>query len=455
MTGSVAPDADARQGRTNRFRIGVAAAVVAGFALRMVHLFAFDHQQLGGDGLGYVIVANRAGEGLWFVNPLADVPDALHPPMWTLVLSLMNRVGLHELVSYQIFASVIGAATIVVVALVGRRVAGERAGLIAAAIAAIYPGLWMYERIMLSETLLFLLVGITLLAVFAFRDRPSTLGAAGLGLLVGVLALTRSEELLVAAFIVVPVLLGRRAVPLAKRLAWLVLAGAVAVAAIAPWTLYNRDRFARPVYLSNGSGQVLLIGNCDKAYDGPTTGWFDDDCLLRVGFDQPDQSIRDSMYREEGLRRARENLDRLPVVVVARVGRTFGFWAPFQQTDLEWEMQGTGPLVPRAGLVMYWLMLPLAAYGVVLLRRRGVPVYPLLGFAGIVLVTTIVTLGESRYRAAVEVPLVVLAAVALDALARRWRAAPADTPTDADADADGDTPRRGDAADPSADVRAG
>ena len=58
-----------------------------------------------------------------------------------------------------------------IVALLGRRLAGERAGLIAAGIAAIYPTLIAADGALMSETLYGLL---TQRPAFAGRSRPAS-----------------------------------------------------------------------------------------------------------------------------------------------------------------------------------------------------------------------------------------------------------------------------------------
>ena len=66
----------------------------------------------------------------------------------------------------------------------------------------------------------------------------------------------------------------------------------------------------------------------------------------------------------------------------------------------------------------------LAAYGVVVLRRRDGPWAVLLAPVALVILVTLISYGFTRLRVAAEPAIVVLAAVALDALAaRRWRAA--------------------------------
>jgi hypothetical protein len=56
----------------------------------------------------------------------------------------------------------------------------------------------------------------------------------------------------------------------------------------------------------------------------------------------------------------------------------------------------------------------------VILRRRGVSLLPLLAFAVTVSIGVAVTYGFTRFRAAAEVPIVVLAAVTADVAVRRF-----------------------------------
>ena len=79
--------------------------------------------------------------------------------------------------------------------LLGRRVAGERVGLIAALIAAIHPTLWTWTGSVRSESLYAPLIALALLSAYG---SPSALGArtaALLGAAIGLAALTRSEAL--------------------------------------------------------------------------------------------------------------------------------------------------------------------------------------------------------------------------------------------------------------------
>ena len=78
-------------------------------------------------------------------------------------------------------------------------------------------------------------------------------------------------------------------------------------------------------------------------------------------------------------------------------------------------------------------MMVLAVLGVVVLRRRRVPVFPLLAFPITVLISVALTFGQARYRAPAEAALVILAAVAIDAAIERRRE-PSGAPNDGEPD---------------------
>jgi hypothetical protein len=130
--------------------------------------------------------------------------------------------------------------------------------------------------------------------------------------------------------------------------------------------------------------------------------------------------VADGQYRSRAIDFMRENSSRVPIVSVARLGRTFNFYRPFQQVFFERE-RNTDLWVLRLAVICYWALLPPAVAGVVIARRRGIPVYPLLVFPVTVLIATLFTIGAVRYRAPAEIPLVLLAAVGLDAAIERSR----------------------------------
>ena len=396
------------------------------FGLRIAIVVLARGDRVNGDGYEWSKQGNLNAAGHWFVSAFNLSPDALRPPGWALALTVWAWLGQHDWFHQQILSCLIGTATVAMIGIVGRRLAGDRAGLVAAGIAAVYAGLWVYERALLSEVLLLLGVTIMILLAYRFRDRPSVGGAAVLGGMCGLLALIRSEQILVLPLLVLPLMAAVKGVSGRRRIGWFALAAAVMLIVVAPWTIFNLGRFQRPVLLSNGFGAAAATGNCNTAYYGPETGYGDLKCLPI--FVKGDQSVQDSEDAHIALTYAEGHLSRLPVVLVAREGRTFGFWNPFQQADIDAQWMGSWVGVTRIALVSYWALLIPAVVGGVVLRRRRVALYPLLVFVAIAAVTVLPTIGDPRYRATAEIPLVLLAAVAIDAWLPTRRSAPSRAP---------------------------
>ncbi|HXW34228.1 MAG TPA: hypothetical protein VEJ87_06585, partial [Acidimicrobiales bacterium] len=163
---------------------------------------------------------------------------------------------------------------------------------------------------------------------------------------------------------------------------------------------------------SNGFGAAAATGNCKQTYYGPEIGYGTLRCLPL--FVKGDQSVQDGEDAHIALHYAEGHLSRLPLVVFAREGRTFGFWNPAQQTEIDASWMGTWIGVTRVEMVSYWLLVLPAVGGLVVLRRRGVIVYPLIAFVLTTVVAVAPAIGDPRYRAAADVPLVLLASIGVD-----------------------------------------
>src|SRR4051794_39721427 len=139
-----------------RFAFALAAIALAGLILRLTYVIAVRHDVVGGDGFGYALNALNLAHGKGFTEPFARAatPDAIHPPAWATVLMLPALFGLRTFLQLQVLACLVGTTSVVFIGMCGKRLAGARAGLIAAGIAAVYPGFWMFERELLSEALL-------------------------------------------------------------------------------------------------------------------------------------------------------------------------------------------------------------------------------------------------------------------------------------------------------------
>jgi hypothetical protein len=120
-----------------------------------------------------------------------------------------------------------------------------------------------------------------------------------------------------------------------------------------------------------------------------------------------------------------DHADRVPVVMAARVGRALKVYGVGQEIDYDDLIHSQDRWVVYAGLVSWYVVAGLAVAGaVVLRRRREVPVFPLLVVPAVVLMAVAAIFAQTRYRAPAEPAVVVLAAVAVDAMLPRRRAGP-------------------------------
>lgn len=392
--------------RLSGFARSLGLIAAAGLVGRLLFLYASRGWDVGGDGYAYQIEAKRlASEHI--------IQGSLHPPAWTFFMAVPPALSLDGLGYQQVMTAIIGTTTIVVTGLAGRKAFGPRIGLIAAGLAAVYANLWLYEREVLSEPLSVLMVATTILAFFWFREAPSTRRVALLGLLVGFMALVRSELILASVLMVTPLILATADVAWRKRIGWLALAGAVAVAMILPWAAYNGSRYEHPVFLSSGLGPAMRVGNCRPAYKGKLLGYYEFGCVTFVKDLSTDPSVSDAQLRRAAIEFMVDDPVKAAQVSVIRLGRTWNVYRPFQQVHFETE-RGSPVWVIRLAMFSYWALLPLAVAGAVLTRRRGVPLYPFLVFPLIVVVAVLPTIGTVRYRATAEIVIVLLAAVTLD-----------------------------------------
>lgn len=425
--------------RPSRFALLLGLVVVAALAVRIAFTIAVDPP--GGenpdaltDARAYHLLGRNLADGEGYVRPFdrerlgLERPTAEYPPLFPAMLAALSTVGVDSPDGQQLALCFLGAGTVALVGLVGRRVAGETVGLAAAAIAAVYPMLFQADAVLMTESAYAFVVAAALLLAYRAVDRPSPVRFALLGLVIGVGALTRAEALLLAPLLVVPVAAARRDLPAARRLQLAALGIGVAALTVVPWTARNASRFDTLVPVSNNLGTLLDGANCASTYSGTHIGFWrstfgtraagSDECFEGFVIEDPDfdEAEAAAFHRDAGIRYARDHMSRLPAVALARLGRTFGVFDVHEQVRLE-SLEGRTVRWQTLGTRMYWALLPLGVYGAVSLRRRREVIAPLLSTVGLVAVTTVVTYGNQRFRIAAEPAIVVLAATGVVALA--------------------------------------
>jgi hypothetical protein len=355
-------------------------------------------------------------------GPEVFEPSAGHPPGYVIYLAAFGLVGLDSATANRLASGLAGAFAVALIGVaarwVGRRAGlgegvADRAGLIAAFLAAIYPNLWINDALILSESLYAALTALVILAAYRFWFDPKGTNAALLGASCAVAALTRSEGLLWLPFLVLPLAVMLRDQTWRRRLTLAVGSGLVALALMAPWMIRNIATFEEPSppYLATGSGRVLAFGNCDLTYSGRFFGYWNIGCAPSEF--SGDESQIDRIHREKATEFMNAHRSELPKVALARVGRMWQVFRTDEGVEFDRFFERRGLDETRFALWQYYVMLPIGVAGVVLLWRRRVTIIPLVAPFVLVTFTAASTFGITRYRVPSEVALTMLAGLGL------------------------------------------
>jgi 4-amino-4-deoxy-L-arabinose transferase-like glycosyltransferase len=407
--------------RRRRFGWALTAIVAVGLGVRVgyVLIFAQHVNNKVYDSFWYGVTANELKQGHFFAVPFTNAPSAAHPPLTSILAGSVNfLIGLHAGTTFQrLVMAVLGTGAVLCVGLLGRSVAGPWVGLVAAGLAAVAPNFWIPSGIVMSEAPAMLFMALILLAVVRLIRSPTVVMAALLGAACGAEALVRAELLLFVPFLLVPAALLARSVSLRRRFGLMAVGILCSLFVVAPWVGRNLATFTDPTYISTGNGYALLGANCPQTYAGPQLGSWSLSCSLAAPA-HGDESVEAAKAQHAAVQYAEHHAGRLPVVVLARVGRVWDFYQPIQMANTD---VNEGRPVPAslAGLGFYYALLPLGVVGIVLFRRRRIPQWFLLVPAGIITVVAAAFFGTVRFRAPFEVCLVVLAAPPL-VFAGQW-----------------------------------
>ena len=328
---------------------------------------------------------------------------------------------------------VLSVATIALVFLLGRRMAGDRAGLIAAALAAAYPVLIAFSHYLLTETLYVFLLLAALASLVAGKPQPTSLRAAAAGALFGLLALTREVGLVappVAAAYLVWTARPRPGGGL--RLAGILVASTMLV--VAPWSVYLNGHSESLVLVSRTTWLNLYLGNHEGAH------------FLRYRELGEDRGARERAARELAVAAVSERMPTWPLEKT--VGNVPDLLRPtafpvrrlLQRPDSEvtlpgalgsWAYRFRWDALDRAALrtaaaasvgIAYLALLFTGTAGLVLSRERRLAAL-LAAVALAHVVPVILTFPNTRFRLPIMPLLIVGAAALLVSPSASWRTA--------------------------------
>jgi 4-amino-4-deoxy-L-arabinose transferase-like glycosyltransferase len=256
--------------KMDRVRLWLLVIIVVAVILRVgASLYMGDRvQDLPGiyDQISYDRLAQNllAGHGFsfdvdWWPATRAGEPTAHWSYLMTSYLFIVYKVfGYHPLMARLIQAILAGILMPWLTFLLGKRLIGERVGLLAAGISAVYIYFFYYAAALMTETFFFLAVLGSLYLALSFVDRPGWKKAIAFGISVGCAILLRQLFLLILPFLIGWIIWATR-----KSFRMHYILGMLLVPAlmILPWTVRNYFAFHQFVLLNTNAGYAFFWAN--------------------------------------------------------------------------------------------------------------------------------------------------------------------------------------------------
>ncbi len=418
-------DVERVEGRDGPFRWKVAAIFAIALAVRLAHIWHIRSSPffdtLLGDARGYDAWAQQITGGDWIGQGVF-----YQAPLYPYFLGALYSIAGRDLLLVRICQAAIGAAGCALLALAGRRLHSERAGVIAGLGLAIYSSAIFFDGLLQKSVLDLFFLSLVLWLFSGIVDDPDKRSRwFSLGLSLGTLALTRENALL----LIIPILWWRlreskvslpsRAVPstvVAFSLGLLVVLSPVAVRnrlVGGEWHL-TTSQFGPNFYLGNNSGSdgtagALREGRGSVEYERQDAT---DLAQAAEGRTLTPREVS-NFWAGQALAFIRAHpwqwigLEARKAVLL--VNRTELIDTESQESYEEWS-----PVLHAAGRIAHFgILLPIAVLGVVVGWPARGRIWPFYAMAGTYAASVVFFYVSARYRLPLVPFLMLFAAVAL------------------------------------------
>lgn len=398
------------------------ALILLGLVLRVALVLGSPHFVPKTDAADYdQIAVSLAQHGRFPASVITHGPSAFRPPLFPGALAAVYKVvGVGSASTRweagRLLETALGALTIALIGLITLRLAGRRASLVAAGIAAVYPPLVLVDSSLMSESLFIPLVLAAALAGLVARDSPhGWRWAAGSGVLIALGALTRGNGIALVIPLAFLVWTGRPRLSRRALVAPLAMLAAAALT-LAPWTLRNAREFHEFVPITTETGYA-------------TAGTFNSFAAHRKDFPAlwapPVTEALQVVAKHPSLNEAQLS-DRLNTLALdyekahpAYLLKVF-WWNGLRLLNLsgvrfeKWaaKYEAYPPWLAIVSVYAFWLLglLALAALATGAARRAPPALW---WFPVLIFLTTVFFLGSTRYRSPADPFLIVLVALAV------------------------------------------
>ena len=401
-------------------RITLIVILAAALGLRMLYLSEISGHPLfttlSGDPAVYFAQARDILAGS-LVPPHAFFHSS---PLYPFFLALISRLGGEGLQAIRVVQSFFGTLTVLLIFLLGRRAAGVRSGLVAAAFAALYSPFIFFEGEVLEITLVITFLSGSLLLLAASSRKVSLWRAVVAGGLLGMAGMGKPNVLLFAPVAALWLWLaggkerpsGRSGPERGRALAasaFFLAAGLV----VLPATIHNYRAEGDFIPVSSNGGINLFIGNhtgSPGVFQVPPDMRFD----LRVASKQAAEratgrSLTSGEVSDYWTRQTLGQIAAAPGSWLALMGRKLVlFWNHYEIPN-HYHLYYVREFAPvlRLPVATFGVVAPLGLLGIALAARRRKEARLLALFGVTFMVSVLPFFITGRYRLAVVIVLLV------------------------------------------------
>jgi len=341
-------------------------------------------------------------------------------PLYPYFLGLCFWLSRGSLLFARLVQAGLGVITVFIVFLLGRRMFGEREGLLSALILALYGVFYFYIAILIKAALVITLSALSCLLAVIAVDSSGSRPWLGLGITLGLLILLRGNFLILVPFVIVWTLAVNKDVVIRTRvIRTLVLIAGIAVC-IVPVSFRNYLLSEQFVLSTSQGGQNFYIGNSPHAtgsyvhlpFVRPDPHWEAADFLAeaerRTG--RPLKPVEASRFwYGESIRYLMDNPLRAIRLQLHKVRLMFHAYEIPDNYNYSFMRQTFMPIL-WLGFIGYGILLGPALLGMIFsVRKEPRTWYPIM-FGGLYAFSVIAFFVVSRYRVAVVPVLAVFTA---------------------------------------------
>ena len=359
----------------------------------------------------------------------SHLPTVDRAPLWPFVIAIIDRLLGPQDILVRLVLCLVGSGTCGLLYLFAKDLFGERIGVFAGIVGAIYPFLYVYDGLLYAESIYIFLLLAFCYTLYRMQRSPRLSLMVTSGILLGLLSLTRPNGIALLGLFVLWVGVMYKI----KVFSWRVALQSVLVVSllsllfIAPWTIRNYKVTHTLVTVAVGDGKVLLgaynYETADPVYQhgyyagvwiipSESTPWiaekFPTECAKAC------EVTRDNAYEDAALQWIQGHLSYMPFMLGQHFINTWQI-VP-QEADLatnRFPNRDSSRFVVAMMETITPIVFALALLGVVVTSERWRNLLFIYLMILLTLAQNVVFYGIPRFRAPIEPMLILLASGAV------------------------------------------